>query len=114
MAISSVCYRWRTLAFSSPSLWVNLRVEMCPPVRDKVTSLVGFIGTVARYLERSGDWPLKLTLYIQGVLDETERPSLIYLTQHARRWKNFAYCGLYSLTYHMILSEVHFPLLADV
>ncbi|KAF9061194.1 hypothetical protein BDP27DRAFT_1429233 [Rhodocollybia butyracea] len=86
MAISSVCSRWRIFALSSPNLWANLSVEVCPAAPDQVTTLVGFSDTVARYLERSGDWPLRLALN----------------------------SGYYSLTNHMNLSELYFPLLAEL
>ncbi|KAF9066383.1 hypothetical protein BDP27DRAFT_1227612, partial [Rhodocollybia butyracea] len=58
MAISLVCFRWRELALSSPSLWANLMVQVSsrPDVQTNPTE------TVARYLERSGNCPLTLTL----------------------------------------------------
>ncbi|KAF9072205.1 hypothetical protein BDP27DRAFT_435015 [Rhodocollybia butyracea] len=94
MAISSVCSRWRVLALSSPSLWANIKVEMYTPAGEKATALVGFVDTVARFLERSGNWPLSLSLYMEGIPSyETGQPPLTFLTQHARRWKTFMYRG---------------------
>ncbi|KAF9064644.1 hypothetical protein BDP27DRAFT_1333240 [Rhodocollybia butyracea] len=117
MAISSVCSRWRTLALSSPSLWANLTVETHTATLDQSKILLGFIDTVARYLERSGDWPLKIALEIGGTPGphhETEIPSLNYLTQHACRWETFSYWGTYSLENYEILSGLHFPLLTEL
>jgi hypothetical protein len=63
MAISSVCSRWRELALSSPSLWANLTVEIysMDTRLDKAGNL-GLIDMVTRYLERSGESPLRLSL----------------------------------------------------
>ncbi|KAF9061200.1 hypothetical protein BDP27DRAFT_1338516 [Rhodocollybia butyracea] len=114
MAISSVCSLWRVLALSSPSLWANIRVEMCTPAQDKA-ALVAFVDTVTRYLDRSCDWPLRLSLYIEGIPSyETEQPFFTSLTQHAHRWKTFAYHGSHSLIDHMTLSELQFPLLEEL
>jgi hypothetical protein len=87
---------------------------MCLAEQYRVAALCGFVDTIARYLERSGDWPVVLTLYIQSTVDETERPALISLTQHAHRWKAFVYSGDYTIAAHMSLSEFHFPLLAEL
>lgn len=84
---------------------------------NQVKTLVGFIDTVARYLKRSGDCPLKIALEIEGSPEshhETEIPSVTYLTQHARRWKTFSYWGTYSLADYEILSGLHFPLPAEL
>ncbi|KAF9060845.1 hypothetical protein BDP27DRAFT_1191325, partial [Rhodocollybia butyracea] len=64
MAISSVCYRWRALALSSPSLWANLSVTTRSMNSEHTETFAGFTRTVTRYLERSGDWPLRLELSI--------------------------------------------------
>ncbi|KAF9058750.1 hypothetical protein BDP27DRAFT_1432348 [Rhodocollybia butyracea] len=115
MAISSVCSRWHVLALSSPSLWANIRVEMYSPAQDKATALVGFVDTVARFLDRSGDRPLSLSLYLLDTPNyEIEEPLLTMLTQHARRWETFTYSGDSSLTQHVTLSNLHFPLLVEL
>ncbi|KAF9059857.1 hypothetical protein BDP27DRAFT_443226 [Rhodocollybia butyracea] len=95
MAISSVCSRWRTLALASPSLWANLAVEIYATTVDIEEALVGFVDTVARYLERSGDWPfaLRLALTVRGPPYRPVFPSLLRLIEHDHRWKVFEYQG---------------------
>ncbi|KAE9388403.1 hypothetical protein BT96DRAFT_436796 [Gymnopus androsaceus JB14] len=64
MTISSVCSRWRQLALSYPALWSNLRVEIC--ILSHQDDIDGFIATLNRYLEASGNYPLNLELNILG------------------------------------------------
>ncbi|KAE9408330.1 hypothetical protein BT96DRAFT_808148 [Gymnopus androsaceus JB14] len=64
MAISAVCSRWRQLAMSYPGLWSNLRVEIC--MSSNQSDIDGFIATLDRYLEVSGNAPLSLELNIKG------------------------------------------------
>ncbi|KAF9072209.1 hypothetical protein BDP27DRAFT_1320915, partial [Rhodocollybia butyracea] len=113
MAVSSVCSRWRMLALSSPSLWANIGVVMPSPL-DGTKSFIGFADAVAQYLERSGDWPLRFMLHIHDTHYNTEQSFFTSLTQHAHRWKTFAYSGSHSLTDHMTLSELQFPLLEEL
>ncbi|KAF9072207.1 hypothetical protein BDP27DRAFT_1418359 [Rhodocollybia butyracea] len=106
--------RWRALALSSPSLWANISVEMPTPPPDERKPLVGFIRTVARYLERSDDSPLKLMLYIQGVPHEEMQALISSLTQHVHRWETFTYSGHYPLRRHSSWCGSHLPLLAEL
>ncbi|KAF9058539.1 hypothetical protein BDP27DRAFT_1432546 [Rhodocollybia butyracea] len=110
MAVSSVCSRWRELALSSPSLWANLRMEIYPTAFEE--TLAGLIDTLKRYLERSGDWPLRLDLNIQG--QGRELPSLIHLAQNAYRWRTFIFSGVHSFTTYEILSQMRFPVLEEL
>ncbi|KAF9060544.1 hypothetical protein BDP27DRAFT_1370458 [Rhodocollybia butyracea] len=114
--ISSVCSRWHALALSSPSLWANLAVETYTTSLDEAENLVGFIDTITRYLERSGDSPLRLALDIQGswIPHSEEVPSLIHLTQHSPRWKTFKYDGHHFLTWYSLLSQLRCPLLVEL
>ncbi|KAF9066394.1 hypothetical protein BDP27DRAFT_1019511 [Rhodocollybia butyracea] len=106
VAVSSVCSCWRELALSSPSLWANLTVLMHITNVDQVETLAGSItDTVTRYLARSGDWPLRLSLSLRGIC---HRP-----TQQAHCWKIFRFRGDQPLTDN-ILSQRHFPLLAEL
>ncbi|KAF9073305.1 hypothetical protein BDP27DRAFT_1289483 [Rhodocollybia butyracea] len=112
MAISSVCFRWRELALSSPGLWASLIVQTCSIPSSQVKSLVGFISTLELFLERSGDWPLRLALDTRG--DKEMDYFLAPLTRHTHRWKTFKYRGQYSLTTSQVLSNFHFPLLVEL
>ncbi|KAF9060844.1 hypothetical protein BDP27DRAFT_1429607 [Rhodocollybia butyracea] len=116
MAISSVCSRWRTLALSSPSLWANLAVETYATTLDKAETFFGFTDVVIRYLERSGNSPLTLTLTIHGLSDSpsAKAASLIHLTQHTWRWKTFKYRGNHSLTRYNLPFSLRFPLLVKL
>ncbi|KAF9075891.1 hypothetical protein BDP27DRAFT_1314675 [Rhodocollybia butyracea] len=109
MAISSVCFRWRELALGSPSLWANITVEMHT---DPLIQATRFISAVASYLERSGNWPLRLSLDIRG--RKLELPSLALFTRHAHRWRIFKYCGEHSLTDYNALSHLCFPSLTEI
>ncbi|KAF9065656.1 hypothetical protein BDP27DRAFT_1331749, partial [Rhodocollybia butyracea] len=105
MAISSVCSRWRKLALSSPSLWANLRVETHPTSLDEheiLETFAGFIDTVIRYLKRSGDSPLRLTLMIFGFGFNEKVPCLTHLMQHAGRWKTLDFSGSLFLTEYLL------------
>ncbi|KAF9065655.1 hypothetical protein BDP27DRAFT_1450122 [Rhodocollybia butyracea] len=112
MAIGSVCSRWRALALSSPTLWANLTVEICTVKGSQVEHLTGFIDNVTLYLERSGDWPLRLSLIIRG--NGEEIPSLIQIKRHAWRWKTLKYQEDCFLTGKRIFSQLRFPLLVEL
>ncbi|KAF9064621.1 hypothetical protein BDP27DRAFT_1333187 [Rhodocollybia butyracea] len=112
MVISSVCSHWRELALSSPSLWANMTVETY--YASEISEEVGFLDTIARYLERSGDWPSRLALDIQGTAFLRKESSLFQLAQHAHRWKAFKYRGYYPLRYYSMLFHLHFPSLAEL
>ncbi|KAF9060843.1 hypothetical protein BDP27DRAFT_1429606 [Rhodocollybia butyracea] len=117
MAISSVCNRWRTLALSLPGLWANLKVEIHTISGCEAEYPADFVDTVTRHLERSGDWPLRLDLDIQGDIPgncEAGFPSLTQLTRHAWHWKMFKYLGDSPLNWYRILSELRFPLLEEL
>ncbi|KAF9060539.1 hypothetical protein BDP27DRAFT_1370454 [Rhodocollybia butyracea] len=115
MAISSICYRWRALALSSPSLWANIAVETLLASLDEVENQVGFIDTVTRYLERSGDSPLRLDLTISGSPDSNDEVlCLVQLMQHAYRWKVFEFSGSHPFAEYSVPSDLHFPSLAEV
>ncbi|KAF9066392.1 hypothetical protein BDP27DRAFT_1330676 [Rhodocollybia butyracea] len=113
MAISSVCSRWRALALSSPSLWAGLKLEICTTTVFQSKTLTGFADTVTRYLDRSGDWPLKISLGITG-LPIGGVPSLIHLKEHAWHWKTFRYEGDFSLLGYGLLYEMCFPILGEL
>ncbi|KAF9045628.1 hypothetical protein BDP27DRAFT_728081 [Rhodocollybia butyracea] len=107
MAVSSVCTRWRELALSSPSLWANLAVVLLSLYGepDELSSMV------ALYLERSGEWPLKLSLSLER---GDELPSLDLLLQHAHRWETFTYQAQDRLPFSNKLSQLHFPSLLEL
>ncbi|KAF9056909.1 hypothetical protein BDP27DRAFT_627295 [Rhodocollybia butyracea] len=123
MVISSVCFRWRALALSSPALWANLTLEThtMEKTSDSETEgetfeSDGLTNTVIRYLERSSDWPLTLTLTMfdgHGILSK-EVPSLTHLVQNASRWKTFKLMGTYLLLSADMPSKMHFPLLEEL
>ncbi|KAF9028311.1 hypothetical protein BDP27DRAFT_1350130, partial [Rhodocollybia butyracea] len=116
MAISSVCCRWRALALSSSGLWANLAVETLHMTLNEAKNQAGFIDTISRYLERSGDSPLRLALHIRGpwASHAREIPSLVHLTQHSHRWKTFKYDGHYSLKRYRLLSQLRCSLLVQL
>ncbi|KAF9064914.1 hypothetical protein BDP27DRAFT_1425311 [Rhodocollybia butyracea] len=105
-------------------LWANVKVEIQAVSSDQVKALAGFTDTVAQYLEKSGDWPLQITLsisgtratmYLPGILERgIEFPSLIYLTQHAHRWRTFKLRCHSSLRYPAMLSGLHFSSLTEL
>ncbi|KAE9408340.1 hypothetical protein BT96DRAFT_970682 [Gymnopus androsaceus JB14] len=114
IAISSVCSRWRGLALSYPSLWSNLKVEICMTSEQSN----GFIAILDRYLEVSGNAPLNLDLNIQGASEqeniEPPHRALVHLTHHVHRWKRFKYMGEDSLTSYGIHLEHKYPILTDL
>ncbi|KAF9073306.1 hypothetical protein BDP27DRAFT_1319196 [Rhodocollybia butyracea] len=112
MTISSVCFRWRELALSSPGLWAGLAVITCSFTSIEAQSLagfvVGFISTLDLFLERSGDWPLKLVLNIEEM-----DPPLTCLTRHAHRWSTLKYYRDPSKAFQ-IPSNLRFPSLTKL
>ncbi|KAF9063709.1 hypothetical protein BDP27DRAFT_1426624 [Rhodocollybia butyracea] len=64
MAISYVCSRWRDLALSSPEMWANLTMRVGHTITRDVARNLRFRNMVTRFLERSGEWPLTLSLDI--------------------------------------------------
>ncbi|KAF9063704.1 hypothetical protein BDP27DRAFT_1451142 [Rhodocollybia butyracea] len=107
MVVSSVCSRWRNLALSSPSLWANLTVVII--TYDREPDELG--SMVALYMERSGAWPLKLSVYLERA---DELCSLGLLLQHTHRWESFTYRAPYSVSFSNKLSQLPFPSLLEL
>ncbi|KAF9045633.1 hypothetical protein BDP27DRAFT_728135 [Rhodocollybia butyracea] len=115
IATSNVCSRWRNLALSSPSLWANLAIRIYTVgAESKEAGKLRFIDKVTRFLERSGEWPLRLSLYLDNLPERAPVPLLNLLAQHARRWKTFEYQGEHSLTFHQMPSHLRFPSLLEL
>jgi hypothetical protein len=73
----------------------------------------GFVDTISRYIERSGNWPLSIALSIWGPFGPhgIEFSSFTHLTRHAQRWRTFKYRGDTPLD---VLSESQFPSLVEL
>ncbi|KAF9045630.1 hypothetical protein BDP27DRAFT_1434637 [Rhodocollybia butyracea] len=117
VAVSSVCSRWRELTLSSSSFWENLTVEIHS--LDGDMDELSFM--VTRYLERSGERPLRLSFHFDHEdelsLDfdrEEEFPFLNLFLQHAHRWESLACWADHSLSFYRMLSQLHFPSLLEL
>ncbi|KAJ7163510.1 hypothetical protein C8R43DRAFT_284116 [Mycena crocata] len=75
--ISQVCARWRYVSLGTPSLWCHIDIRLYGPGRN--------VDDVARFLERSRDYPLTVKLYCEKEIGNSDS-ALDLLIQESNRW----------------------------
>lgn len=80
IVLASVCYRWRSIAISYPSIWACINISRHSPHTDGCTR-----NFVQLFLDRSQDMPIRIHVsdFPFGSPDST---LLSILAAHARRW----------------------------
>ncbi|KAK0206811.1 hypothetical protein DFS33DRAFT_621419 [Desarmillaria ectypa] len=80
LVLASVCYRWRCIAVSYPSIWTRINAPRNSPHADEHTR-----NFVQLYLDRSQDMPLRIHVsdFPLGLPDST---LLSILAAHSYRW----------------------------
>ncbi len=90
LVITSVCYRWRQLALSTPRLWTTIFASV-----DGQSHQLSNDALVNLHLERSGDLPLavKITAFNAdrvNICDDEVKASKHWFPQFAKLYNNFA------------------------
>ncbi|KAK0461864.1 uncharacterized protein EV420DRAFT_1527710 [Desarmillaria tabescens] len=80
LVLASVCYRWRSIAVSYPSIWTRINTARHSPHADERTR-----NFVQLYLDRSQDMPIRIHVsdFPLGAPDNT---LLSMLAAHSHRW----------------------------
>ncbi|KAE9406141.1 hypothetical protein BT96DRAFT_876021 [Gymnopus androsaceus JB14] len=112
LSLSSTCTRWRSVAKSSPCLWSRIKLEI---TSSKATTLNAFIATINLFLERSGQYPLSLSLVISGRPQEQSPLVLELLMRHCHRWRTFQYISGWRISYFLKYEPTrHFAILESL
>ncbi|KAF9478592.1 hypothetical protein BDN70DRAFT_879832 [Pholiota conissans] len=107
LILSGVCRRWRSIAYSDPQLWKNVRITLYPAYNIAVqpTSTL-----VKEWLDRTGDLPLSIDFHAAEdweygeewrttkEIDISQIKEIIYtLKDESHRWLNFNFEGPLSM-----------------
>ncbi|KAF8175457.1 hypothetical protein K438DRAFT_2022887 [Mycena galopus ATCC 62051] len=108
--LGQICRQWRTIAFSTPSLWRAIRVELTRGHSEK--ELAAELKLLKTWLKRSGDCPLSLGLtHARNVTHRLVPQFLRAIVAHRQRWEHVDILMPFE---HMHLIQGDMPLLRNL
>ncbi|KAJ7734775.1 hypothetical protein DFH07DRAFT_928399 [Mycena maculata] len=83
--LSHICYKWREIALSTPTLWRAIALS-----DSRRQTKAQWLNVLEAFLKRSGSYPLSIHLAIEDILEADRQMAPLFraIASHCARWEH--------------------------